>query len=103
MASVPGTLASLISSCEQIASCIQTRESEAVIAEVLGQTMKACQSANTHQQTAEIKTIVSQLDVAVGTWKKVWPHLGHQEEFRNAVAREAKSWAKRLVPLAKES
>ena len=47
------------------------------------------------------KEILADLQMRVATWRLVWPRLGKQPEFRNAVAREAHAWAQKLLKLAK--
>jgi hypothetical protein len=36
------------------------------------------------------------LRTVLATWRDVWPRMGARPEFRQAVAREARLWAKRL-------
>lgn len=49
---------------------------------------------------AKAKPDLVNLQQALTTWETVWPRLGSQQEFRQAVAREARLWAKRLADRA---
>ena len=50
---------------------------------------------------SKAKEILTDLQMRVATWRLVWPRLGKDPEFRNAVAREAHAWSQKLLKLAK--
>ena len=47
------------------------------------------------------KGILEDLQTRVATWRLVWPRLGKDPQFRNAVAREAHAWSQKLLKLVK--
>ncbi len=47
------------------------------------------------------RELLEDLQVRVSTWLEVWPRLGKDIDFRNAVAREARIWSKKLAEAAK--
>ena len=50
-----------------------------------------------------VKEMFEDLRLRVTTWRQVWPRLGKQPEFRNAVAREAHAWSQKLLKLARSA
>lgn len=48
----------------------------------------------------EAKELLPNLVTALQTWRTVWQHLGRQQDFRLAVAREARQWSTRIGELA---
>ena len=91
-----GLLEQLKASCERIADCIEDRQPEAQITQALERTLAVCERSSANEQPSDVKTLVTHLKTAVETWYKVWPRLGRQAEFRLAVVREARVWARRL-------
>ena len=85
----------------QIASCVTQRTSAAKLMAVLKETQTFCEWAVAGKSTAEVTSLLPQLKTALSTWQQVWPRLGAQGEFRQAVAREAGLWSRRLEALAK--
>ncbi len=63
---------------------------------LLAQARVLCEQAATSAM-AKAKPELVNLQQALETWQTVWPRLGSQQEFRLAVAREARLWAKRLA------
>ena len=47
---------------------------------------------------ADLQPLLANVQQALATWEEVWPRLGGQAPFRQAVIREARSWAKRFAP-----
>jgi len=45
----------------------------------------------------EVQEMLLQVQVRLAMWRRVWPRLGSQREFCQAVAREAQQWSKRLL------
>ncbi len=84
---------------EEIASAIDGRRPDAVLIELLGAANALCERAAA-TQTAEGKVALTTLATALQTWQQVWPRLGREQDFRLAVAREARLWAKRLGAFA---
>ena len=47
----------------------------------------------------QTKETLVDLQVRVAMWRRIWPRLGSQSQFRNAVAREAHAWSQKLLKL----
>ena len=52
------------------------------------------------ESSKPVQEILSDLQVRVATWREVWPRLGKDPQFRNAVARESHAWVNKLLKLA---
>ena len=65
--------------------------------QLFAQTRTLCERAAAVTTSEETQRALSQVQQALETWTTVWPRLGSQSEFRLAVAREARLWAKRLA------
>lgn len=89
----------------QIASCVNQRTSEATLQRVLKETQGLCAAAAQQRSVGlhEATSWLSNVTMALKTWQEVWPRLGGQSEFRQAVAREATLWSRRLEALAKKA
>jgi len=48
-----------------------------------------------------IQETMADIQPRLSMWGLIWPRLGHQLQFRNAVAREAHAWSNQLLKLAK--
>ena len=46
-----------------------------------------------------VKEMFEDLRLRVTTWREVWPRLGKDPQFRNAVARESHAWSQKLLRL----
>lgn len=79
-----------------IVSGIEARESDAALLQTLAQTAAACEEAAAAQRTPQTRQLLTNLQTALQTWQQVWSRLGAQQEFRLAMAREARLWSKRL-------
>lgn len=75
------------------------RRDDAAMDTLLQQAQATCQHA-TEQATGETKAYLVNVRTALQTWQQVWPRLSEQPEFRQAVGREARLWAKRFTELA---
>ena len=70
-----------------LADGIEARQDDPQVLARLAQARAAC------RPTAGDAQLVTVLEA----WQQVWPRLGAQREFRLAVAREARLWAKRAA------
>ena len=73
-------------SFETIASGIETGASTSAVVAALRAAGARCE----REGLANVRQ-------AVEAWERVWPRLGAQPEFRTAVVREARLWAKKLA------
>ena len=49
----------------------------------------------------ELQELLGDIQIRVAMWEHVWPRLGGEGAFRNAVAREAHAWSNKLLKLSK--
>ena len=82
---------------ETIAQRIEEARADVGLTELFAQTRVLCENAAAVTPAAETQRLLSQGQQALKTWQEVWPRLGLQREFRLAVVREARLWAKRLA------
>lgn len=80
-----------------IATSIEEERPAASLMEVLAQTQALCEEAIAHESRADAKALTGNVQLAVRTWQQVWPRLGAQGPFRQAVIREARMWSKRFL------
>jgi len=59
-----------------------------------------CDEVIAREPQAEANAVAGNVQLAVRTWQQVWPRLGTQEPFRQAVMREARMWSKRFLERA---
>lgn len=85
---------------KRIADAIEQRQPDSHVVEALTAAHALCVTAAAHAQTAQIRTVLTNVQTALDTWRTVWPRLGTRTEFRQAVAREAGLWARKLGELA---
>lgn len=78
------------------------RQDHPAVAGLLQQAHQACEQAGA-QAVGDTKAYLVNVQMALQTWQHVWPRLGDQPEFRQAIGREARLWAKRLTELAHAS
>ena len=84
-----------------ITTCLEGDRPDTELAQLFVKAQRLCEAAATHAASREdLARILANVKTAVETWQKVWPRLGRDKEFRLAVAREARLWAKRLSELA---
>lgn len=82
--------------CAVIASSIQERRSDATLAQLLSRAQTLCEQAAHVERSTTLTAMLMNLKTALETWERVWPRLGRRQEFRAAVAREARLWSHRL-------
>ena len=87
----------------RIVSCLTQPASPDEVTAVLAETQTLCERAADVPHEAEVRNLLPNLKTAVMTWRQVWPRLGEQREFRQAVLREAGLWARRLDAMARRS
>ena len=90
-----GELASRFSELEE--ACHTPKKADGLLGEIesfIKESLSAGGSAKT-------KEILEDLQTRVATWHLVWPRLGGDPQFRNAVAREAHAWAQKLLKFTK--
>ena len=75
-----------------IADGIEGRQNDAQVMALLAQARTACQLPTASQPPAG----EARLSTVLEAWQQVWPRLSAQRDFRLAVAREARLWAKRV-------
>jgi hypothetical protein len=79
-----------------LAAEIERGHPEHVLLEEMQRTQRLASDAATRQR-GERQQLLLNVAGALTTWQEVWPRLGTQREFRLAVAREARLWAKRFA------
>lgn len=78
-----------------IATCVEGGGSLSAVTAKLKAAWSQCdQSAAS--QSHDTKQRLSNVQQALETWQRVWARLGSQPEFRAAVIRESRLWAKTL-------
>ncbi|MBI3996635.1 MAG: hypothetical protein HY352_03145 [Candidatus Omnitrophica bacterium] len=82
-----------------LASLIEARKPADLIQRALADLTTVCAQASAQKQAGAAQELLRNVSTAVQTWEQVWPRLGQQPEFRLAVAREARMWAKRFQEL----
>jgi len=80
-----------------LASGIEASQPDPTIMALLEHARASCHDAVETTRADALKQILAQVATATQTWQQVWPRLGGDREFRLAVAREARLWAKRLA------
>jgi len=98
---MPQALEPIAAKLTDIATGIDTRQSNSGLSELFTQARVLCQAAADYEQSAPLKQSLANVAVALQTWHEVWPRLGVQQEFRLAVCREARLWAKRLLDIGR--
>lgn len=76
----------------RLADAVEQGRQDAVILEALRQA-RAARSANGSSASEAFRRV----DTVLDAWQQVWPRMGGQRDFRMAVAREARRWAKELA------
>lgn len=98
--SLHGRLGEIAKSLEAVATGIGERRGESALLERLRQTQQWCEQVAAHQRGGGPQELVTRLGTVLQAWRDVWPRLGRQLEFRQAVAREARLWSQRVSELA---
>jgi len=86
-----------------VAEGATARTSDEDIVTRLTQAERLCEQVAAEDASTALQALVSNVRTALQTWQAVWPRLGGQREFRQAVAREAGLWSRRLTALAKQA
>ena len=87
-----------------ITTCLEEGRPDAELSKFLVDAQRLCDAAATRASSREdLARVLTNVKTAVETWQNVWPRLGQDKEFRLAVAREARLWAKRLSELLQTS
>jgi len=79
-----------------IADGVAAGQPDAALRQRFQQALSACRQAAA-SAPAELQPLLANVQQALATWDEVWPRLGGQEPFRNAVIREARTWAQRFA------
>jgi len=87
-------VAPLADRLETVAAGIESRQSDDAVIALLCLAQQACDRLAAHPAQGAAWSTLGQ---ALQTWQQVWARLGGQRDFRLAVAREARLWAKRLA------
>ena len=83
-----------------IAILIEEQRPTVLLTETFMRTQALCEGAVAQASRANAKTLAGNVQSALRTWQQVWPRLGSQPPFRQAVAREARLWSQRFLELA---
>ena len=83
-----------------LADGIESRQPDATILRALGQAHACCRDGQAAVRAGAATQYLRQAATAADAWQQVWSRLGADREFRLAVAREARLWAKRLAEQA---
>lgn len=79
-----------------VAACVEGRRSDDEVLRALSDAQSVCDQLAAAEGSATTTQLLQNVKTVFETWRQVWPRLGSQHEFRQAVAREARLWAKRL-------
>ena len=80
-----------------IASCVESGGSTSEVMARLRAAWSQCDRDAAALPDGDTKRRLANVQQALETWRRVWLRLGAQREFRAAVAREARFWAKTLA------
>ena len=86
-----------------MATLLEEQRPATLLTEIFVRTQALCEGAVAQESRANAKTLADNVQSALRTWQQVWPRLGSQPPFRQAVAREARLWSKKFLELAKAS
>ncbi|MBI3321102.1 MAG: hypothetical protein HYZ91_02405 [Candidatus Omnitrophica bacterium] len=98
-----GSLEPITTELLAVASAIQERQPEAAMIERLATLERLCAAPVAQERNGAATPWLANVKTVLETWRQVWPRLGQDEEFRLAVAREARLWSKRLASLARRA
>ena len=97
-----GRLSRIASGFAEIAAGVTRRVPDAQVTDAIETTRARCEWAATEPASVEAASLLPNLKTALETWQRVWPRLGRQREFRQAVAREAGLWSRHLEALTRQ-
>lgn len=83
----------------RLAASVERRQPGEDVVEIVRATQALCAAAS-RSSPSGVRTLLTNVQTALETWATVWPRLGAQREFRQAVTREARLWEKKLRTLA---
>lgn len=83
-----------------LAACIEEPGTEPAVIERVRLAESACERAVVRAGVTAAGRLLTNVQQALETWRTVWPRLGAQREFRAAVVREARLWARRFEEAA---
>ena len=83
----------------RIASSVETGKPESSIMALMDETERLCHHAAVIHGD-EAKELLPCLVTMLQTWRTVWQRMAGQQDFRLAVAREARVWSARVAELA---
>ena len=94
-----GDVTRLADAFGRLADSIEGRQPADAVVEIVCATQTLCATAS-RASSADLGVLLTNVQTALETWATVWPRLGSQPEFRQAVTREARLWEKKLRTLA---
>lgn len=92
----PASVQQLADLLVQLAVAIEMKQPTSPVQRLLVDAQAQCEQAAV-QAPAEMKILLMNFMDALRTWDNVWPVMGARPEFRQAVAREARQWSKRIL------
>ena len=90
------TMTALVRSFAAAAAAVEAHRADAMILDALREAASACRRVVSDRPAGANPDELLNVQAALSTWQEVWPRLGGQREFRQAVAREARWWMKRF-------
>lgn len=81
----------------RLAEAIDAQRPSAALRALMEEVRRACDAAAAQVGSAELRQWLVDVQTALRTWQEVWPRLSGQPPFRQAVAREARLWARRFA------
>jgi hypothetical protein len=85
----------LAAAFEALAEELERHAAAAVVQQRLEALHAHCQQAVRDRSLGSTQLLIN-VSTAVQTWREVWPRLGGQAPFRQAVTREAGLWAQQF-------
>jgi len=85
---------------QRIAKAVEQRQPDLTVTEAIKAAQALCAEAALAERRPTTRILLTNVQTALETWQTVWPRLGAQKEFRQAVAREAHLWSRKLGELA---
>lgn len=90
------TLPALSEAFLHLSAEIEKHATEQASIKLMKQLLGNCQKLEEAEKSKAIQSLLAQVKQVLETWLQVWPRLAPQNDFRLAVAREARAWANRL-------
>ena len=89
-----GVFGPLAGALETIAETLEAGRGSTDVTAALHEAAARCQGRG--DLPTDQQRLFQNVHTVVSTWREVWPRMGARREFRQAVAREARLWARRL-------